>query len=59
LEEAEATIHLERTMTIDQELADTTIHWNPNVETTRARETKYWNTMELYWHIKILLGQML
>jgi hypothetical protein len=26
---------------------------------TRARDTKYWKIVELYWHIKNLLGQML
>jgi len=46
-------------MTTDLEVADTTIRWIPDVGTTHARETKYWKTMEIYWHVKILFGQTL
>lgn len=46
-------------MTTGQEVVDSTIQWILDVGTTWARETRYWKTVELYWHIKNLLGQML
>jgi hypothetical protein len=48
VDEAKARIHQERTMNIDQEVADSTIRWIPYVGTTRAKETRYWKTVELY-----------
>jgi hypothetical protein len=59
LEEVEAKIQLEHTLTIDKEVDEATTSWVSYVGNTRARETKYWKTIELYWHIKTLLGQML
>jgi hypothetical protein len=50
---------MERTMTTYLEVAEATIRWVPNVGNTRAHETKYWKTVELYWHIKTFLGEML
>jgi hypothetical protein len=46
-------------MTTDSEVVETTIHWVPDVGHTRGRETRYWKTIELYWHIKTFMGQML
>lgn len=59
VDEVELTVHRERTMTTGQEVVDSTIRWILDVGTTWARETRYWKTVELYWHIKNLLGQML
>lgn len=33
------------------------IAWIPDTDSTRARDTKYYRTVELYWHIKDLLGE--
>jgi hypothetical protein len=55
VDEAETTVHHERTMTTDQEVVDSTIRWILDVGTTWDRETKYWKKIELYWHIKNLL----
>jgi hypothetical protein len=46
-------------MHMEQEVEEATIHWVLDVGTSRERDTKYWKTVELYWHIKNLLGQML
>jgi hypothetical protein len=59
VEEVEAVVQQERTMNKEHEVAVVTICWIPDVGTTRARDTKYWKTIELYWHIKNLLGQIL
>jgi hypothetical protein len=39
MEEVEDTVSLEREMTTDSEVAETTIHWVPDVGHTRGRDT--------------------
>jgi hypothetical protein len=59
MEEVEDTVNLEREMTTDSEVAETTIHWVPDVRHTRGHDTHYWRIVELYWHIKTFMGQMI
>jgi hypothetical protein len=35
------------------------INWVSDIGSLRGHKTKYWKMVELYWHLKVLLGQML
>jgi hypothetical protein len=35
------------------------IHWVLDPGSSRARDTKYWRTMDLYWYIKTFVGKVL
>jgi len=59
IEEVEADIQLERTLNPTQEVNEGIIIWVPGIGSLCRHESKYLRTMELYSHLKILLGQML
>jgi hypothetical protein len=59
LEDVEDEIHLERNIMPDWEIDEAITNWVLNVGNSRGRDTKYWKTVYLYWHLKMLLGQML
>jgi hypothetical protein len=45
---------------IDDEVVNENIcPWIPNTGSSRARESQYYKTIDLYWHMKTLMGKVL
>lgn len=53
----EADVHLERFSTLDMDIDAKITSWIPNTRSSRSLETKYYHTIDLYWHVKALLGK--
>jgi hypothetical protein len=52
-------IWMERSITPNWEVEETITNWFLDVVHSRGWETKNWKTVELYWHLKTLIGQIL
>lgn len=55
----EVDVQLERNMTLDNEIDAVMVARIPNTGSSRSRDTKYNRTIDLYWHMKGLLGRAL
>lgn len=42
-------------MDIDAELTD----WIPDTGSSKSQKTNYYHTIDLYWHVKALLGKVM
>lgn len=44
---------------IENDIVDQELGWIPDTDTDYTWDTKYFRTIDLYWHMKSLLGQAL
>jgi hypothetical protein len=56
---AEADVHVLRRFIPDDEVRETTSSWVPDTGTFRGWTSQYLKTMDIYWHLKTLMGQVL
>jgi hypothetical protein len=59
LELVKADVHLERALVNEEEVDEEFTHWILDTGTSHSRETKYHRTIDLYWHVKTLLGKVM
>jgi hypothetical protein len=59
MELIEAGVHLERTLVNKVEVDEEFTRWILDIGTSRSNETKYHKTIDLYWHVKTLLGRII
>lgn len=44
---------------LDSKVLEGIVAWIPHTSNTRGQQNHYLHTVNLYWHIKLLLGKML
>jgi hypothetical protein len=56
---AEADVRVLRHFVFYEEVANNTHSWILDPGTTRAKESQYLNTIDIYWNFKTLIGKVL
>jgi hypothetical protein len=59
IENVEDEVHLERSITHNWNINAKMGSWIPDEGSSRAQDTKYWKTMDLYWYIKMGVGKIM
>lgn len=59
LELVEMDVQLDRTLAQDEKIVVELTPWIPNTCTSRSKEMKYHHTIDLYWHMKTLLKNVM
>jgi hypothetical protein len=55
----EEDIHLDRRNIHERKIDADIVDWILDLGSSRARDTKYWTMVDLYWHIKTFVGKVL
>lgn len=59
LELVEADVWLDQILVQNEEIDAELSPWIPDTGTSHSKETKYHRTIDLYWHMKTLLGKVM